>query len=100
MQRSSRDPDQVRAALQAWLATRLPASAAPEITELHATSANGMSSETLLFDATWDGDAHHLVARVAPDTHDVPVFPSYDLTRQHRVIGLVGELTGVPVPPL
>ncbi len=98
--RSSRDPDQVRAALQAWLTKRLPDGAAPEITELHATSANGMSSETLLFDATWDGEQHHLVARVAPDTHDVPVFPTYDLTRQHRVIGLVGELVGVPVPPL
>ena len=76
VQRSSRDRDQVRAALQGWLTKQLPGDAAPEITELHATSANGMSSETLLFDATWDGEQRHLVARVAPDTHDVPVFPS------------------------
>jgi hypothetical protein len=42
-----------------------------------------MSSETLLFDAEWARDGargpQRLVARMAPDTADVPVFPSYDL---------------------
>lgn len=102
--RTSRDPVQLRAALEQWLACRLPDAAAPSISELHATSANGMSSETLLFDASWqDGGRRRdeaLVARVAPDAHDVPVFPSYDLTRQYRIIELVGQLTDVPVPPL
>ena len=100
MQRSSRDPAQLRVALERWLTDRLPGGADPSITQLHPTSANGMSSETLLFDATWGGEERHLVARVAPDVHDVPVFPSYDLTRQYRVIKQVGELTGVPVPTL
>jgi aminoglycoside phosphotransferase (APT) family kinase protein len=102
MTRSSRDPDQVRAALETWLADRVDGGGAarPEITELHASEANGMSSETLLFDARWDGEDHHLVARVAPEGNDVPVFPSYDLTRQYEVIGLVAEHAGVPTPRL
>jgi aminoglycoside phosphotransferase (APT) family kinase protein len=100
MTRSSRDPDLVRAALEAWLATKVGPDGDAEITELHATSANGMSSETLLFDARWGGEERHLVARVAPAAEDVPVFPTYDLTRQHTVIDLVGRHTAVPTPPL
>ncbi|MEX2393097.1 MAG: phosphotransferase family protein, partial [Actinomycetota bacterium] len=64
--------------------------------------ATGMSSETIIFDATWtDGDGDHtkrLVARIAPDASDVPVFPSYDMAKQARCISLVGELTDVAVP--
>jgi aminoglycoside phosphotransferase (APT) family kinase protein len=104
LQRSSRDRSEVRARLEGWLATRLPAGASPRITSLEGTSANGMSSETLLFDATWleDGATRHrrLVARLAPGEHDVPVFPRYDLGRQFEAIRLVGELTEVPVPPV
>jgi aminoglycoside phosphotransferase (APT) family kinase protein len=100
--RSSRDPERVRVGLEAWLATKLPPGAAPAITGLEGTSANGMSSETLLLDATWteDGEAReeHLVSRLAPDEHDVPVFPTYDLVRQFDVIRLVGERSDVPVP--
>jgi aminoglycoside phosphotransferase (APT) family kinase protein len=105
LHRSSRDRDVMRARFGAWLARRLPAGAAPEITALDGTSANGMSSETLLIDATWaeDGGArapHHLVARLAPDPADVPVFPRYDLPAQFDTIRLVAELTDVPVPPV
>ncbi len=99
MQRSSRAPDILRARLQDWLRTRHPDAA---ITDLQGTSANGMSSDTLLFDARWTDDsgprAERLVARVAPDAADVPVFPEYDLTRQYELIRAVGEHTDVPVP--
>jgi aminoglycoside phosphotransferase (APT) family kinase protein len=102
VKRSSRDPEQVRAGLQDWLATKLPEGAQPSVGELAGTSATGMSSETLLFDASWtDGGAprtEHLVARLAPSASDVPVFPSYDLDRQFRAIRLAGELSDVPVP--
>ncbi len=61
-----------------------------------------MSSETVLFDATWNesgrGGTRSLVARLAPEDSAVPVFPRYDLDRQARVIRLVGERTDVPVP--
>lgn len=101
LQKSSRDLDRTRAALAAWLAGKLPAGSAPEVTELTAPP-TGQSSETLLFTATWhDGgvrQARRLVARVAPRQVDKPVFPSYHMEREFQVIRLVGELTGVPVP--
>lgn len=103
MHRSSRDPARLRAGLEAWLRRTLPPDADPVVSSLEGTSANGMSSETLLFDASWDDGgsrrAGRLVARLAPDQDDVPVFPRYDLERQFRVLRLVGELTSVPVPP-
>ncbi len=101
--RSSRDPRQLRSRLEAWFAELLPEGSSPSVPELDAaTSANGMSSETVLLTASWTEDGtrreEQLVARVAPDPADVPVFPEYDLQRQFDVIRLVGELTSVPVP--
>lgn len=102
LRRSSRDHAAVRTRLATWLAGRLPDGAAPEILDLEATSANGMSSETLLVDAAWstDGhrDVHRLVCRLAPASADIPVFERYDLGRQFDTIRLVAELTDVPVP--
>ncbi|MBW8487230.1 phosphotransferase family protein [Actinomadura parmotrematis] len=99
---SSRRPDKVRADLQAWLAGRLGAGADPVITDLTAPERNGLSSETVLFDAEWTASgaraAHRLVARLAPPGDSFPVFPSYDLTGQFETMRLVGELSSVPVP--
>jgi aminoglycoside phosphotransferase (APT) family kinase protein len=102
MTRSSRDREQMRHAFETWLAARLPAGAAPSVSEWEGTAATGMSSDTVLLRAAWtEGGARHderLVARFAPDEHDVPVFPEYDLGRQFEVIRRVGERTNVPVP--
>ncbi len=63
-----------------------------------------MSSETLLFDVRcrdaggWRSES--LVARLAPDPRDVPIFPLYDLEAQFRVMALVGGRSRVPVPPV
>ena len=61
-----------------------------------------MSSETVLFDATWTTDGarvrHELVARIAPEPSSVPVFQHYDLDSQFRVMAKVRELSDVPVP--
>jgi aminoglycoside phosphotransferase (APT) family kinase protein len=38
------------------------------------------------------------VARIAPQQADIPIFPSYHMEREFRVIRAVGELTDVPVP--
>ena len=104
LRRSSRDRAELRDRLRAWLRSILPPGAEPEITGVEGTLANGMSSETLLFDAAWTEDGrpteHRLVARVAPRDEDVPVFPTYDLPAQFRAIQLVDELTDVPVPPV
>ncbi len=92
----------MQAALERAFAHRLPTDAEPRVGPVTGTSATGMSSETLLFDLSWRdaGGARRdpLVARVAPDPADVPVFPQYDLEGQARTIALVGELTDVPVP--
>jgi aminoglycoside phosphotransferase (APT) family kinase protein len=102
LQRTSRDPERLRQQLQSWLGDRLPSGANPSVTDIEATTANGMSSETVLFRAAWrekERDVSEpLVARVAPAAVDVPVFPSYDMDRQFRIIQLVGDLTSVPVP--
>jgi aminoglycoside phosphotransferase (APT) family kinase protein len=102
MQRTSRDPDVMRASLERWLA-RVTQSTSVAVTDLRGTDANGMSSDTLLFQAAWTDAAgtsydEALVARVAPDLADVPVFPTYDMPSQFETIRLVHELTDVPVP--
>src|SRR3954468_797984 len=102
MQRSSRDVDDVRARLAAWLATVLPEGADPTVVLHSSVQENGLSSETVLLDATWtEGGqqrAGQYVARVAPAAEDLPVFEHYALQDQYDAIRLVGELTGVPVP--
>jgi aminoglycoside phosphotransferase (APT) family kinase protein len=99
---STRDPEVMAAQLGAWLAGTLPAGSDPEVVELTSPQGNGMSSETLLMTARWTDGAdraeHRLVARVAPPETAYPVFPTYDLAMQHRVMGLVAERTAVPVP--
>lgn len=100
--RSSRDPEELRARMETWLAKQLPAGAAPRVPEVTSPSSNGMSSETLLFDASWtEGGAEQsgrFVARVEPDPADVPVFRKYDLELQFRLMQLVGRYSAVPVP--
>jgi aminoglycoside phosphotransferase (APT) family kinase protein len=102
MKRSSRDPEELRASLERWLANQLPPGSNPQIPKLWSPSASGMSSETLLFDASWTEDGNTrtepFVARVEPDPEDVPVFPVYDLESQFRLLRLVGENSKVPVP--
>lgn len=101
----TRDPEEVRERLTRWIADRLPAGADPRIPDLGTNSANGLSSETLLFDLEWndDGGANRtepLVARIAPDEANEPVFAGYDLAVQYDAMRLVGELTDVPVPTM
>lgn len=102
LKRSSRDLENVRRGLQGALATQVPGTG-HAVDSIAGTSTNGMSSETLLFDASWDeGDqrrSERLVARVAPQGEDIPVFPTYDLPGQYLTIKTVATLTDVPVPP-
>jgi aminoglycoside phosphotransferase (APT) family kinase protein len=102
---STRDADELRRSLESWLAGQLHEGAAPTVPEIGSNSANGMSSETVLFTATWTDPnggevAEELVARIAPDTANEPVFPEYALGNQFEAIRLVGEVTDVPVPPV
>jgi aminoglycoside phosphotransferase (APT) family kinase protein len=102
LQRTNRDTSDVPARLAAWMSGHLPGGAAPDVVLRSGIDANGMSSETLVLDATWTEAAEpregHFVARVAPDLQDLPVFPTYALQEQYDVIRYVGKHTDVPVP--
>lgn len=95
---SKRDPESLRESLAGWLVTRLDGPAT--VTRVDVPAANGMSSETILLDAEWAGQTHHLVARIAPQPDSDPVFPAYDLDRQFRIIAHVARSTDVPLPTL
>ncbi len=99
---TTRDPDETARQLEQWLAGTLGAGARPSITDVSSPESNGMSSETVLFTGTWDEGVgpveHRLVARIEPPSTAYPLFTSYDLGMQFRVMRLVGEHTGVPVP--
>jgi len=92
----------LRSRLTAWLSAKTGSSA--EIGELTRPAASGMSSITILFDATWteNGERVHadLVARMPPAADAFPVFPSYDLRRQYDVIAAVAEASDTPLPKL
>ena len=94
--RSTRDLGALRQKLAAWLTTK--AGSDVEVGEIEVPAANGMSSETVLFDATWAGEQHRLVARLAPEATAVPVFPRYDLERQARVMTEARLASDVPIP--
>ena len=98
---STRGADELRVQLERWLAART-GDASASISSLDRPSANGMSSETVLFDAQWqEGGAAHsgeFAARLRPAADAYPIFQEYDLTRQAQVMRFVGERTDVPVP--
>ena len=96
---STRDRDDLHRRLVTWLAHKVQD---PHVSELVVPETNGMSSETLLFDATWNHDGalvtQACAARLRPDPANVPVFPVYDLEKQFQVLRLVAEKSSVPVP--
>lgn len=102
LQHSSRDVSVLPSVLSRWLSTRMPGGVTPTVTVESGVESNGMSSETILLTGRWEADGSPVeqrwVARVAPTTEDVPVFPTYRMDHQFEVLRLVGELTDVPVP--
>ena len=97
--KTSRTVDELRGRLQDWL-TRTTGDPNATVGPVSSPESNGMSSESLFFDASWNGDAGSFVARVAPAATDVPVFPSYDLEKQYELISLIADRSEVPVPAL
>jgi aminoglycoside phosphotransferase (APT) family kinase protein len=102
MKRSTRDPVELQRALATWLEGRLSQASGVAVSEVTSPSATGMSSETLLFDASWKeaGEARTgaFVARCEPDLEDCPIFPVYDLKAQFDLLQLVRDRSRVPVP--
>jgi len=99
---STRDLKEMTNQLHRWLSETLPAGSNPSITDVTRPAGNGMSSETLLFTGHWNEDGvpveRDLVVRIAPPSTAHPVFMTYDLDMQFRVMRLVREHTAAPVP--
>ena len=99
---STRDLEDMTNQLQRWLNETLPAGSNPSITDTTRPESNGMSSETLLFTGHWNEDGvpveRDLVVRIEPPSTAHPVFMTYDLDMQFRVMRLVREHTAAPVP--
>ena len=99
---STRDPEEMRTQFERWLQATLPDGSNARVVELTSPESNGMSSETLLVDVAWTEDGtevtRRLVARVEPPATDYPVFTTYDLDMQFRVMRLVSAHTAVPIP--
>ncbi|TXS94262.1 phosphotransferase family protein [Parahaliea maris] len=74
-----------------------------EIPELTIPDGNGMSNVTLLFDIQWqqgeETRTQSCVGRLQPEI-DRPVFPSYALEPQYRVMEALGHQGQIPVPEL
>ena len=94
-----RDLQRTRRQLAGWLAERLPNARKLRVSELTGPGATGFSTDTLLFDLSWEqaGETHRepLVARIAPAAN--ALFPRYDLARQFHIMRILSK-TDVPVP--
>lgn len=109
---SRRDDDELGGQLATWLATRPDVGADLRVENFERPETNGMSSETFLFDASWEApagasgpadgarDGGRYVARLRPADDAFPIFPTYDLDRQVQVMRLIGERTAAPVPAI
>ena len=92
---TERDPVALRTDLATWLADRTGA-AEVEVGEVGIPGLSGFSNETLLFEATWDGEVHPLVIRVEPTGHTV--FPATAFDEQVQVMRTLHAEGSVPVP--
>jgi aminoglycoside phosphotransferase (APT) family kinase protein len=92
---TDRDPVALRKDLASWLAGRAGA-ATVDIGEVSIPGLSGFSNETLLFDATVDGDVQPLVIRVEPTGHTV--FPATAFDTQVQVMQALAAEGTVPVP--
>jgi aminoglycoside phosphotransferase (APT) family kinase protein len=93
---SQRDPDRLRDEFQRWLRVRQPGAGVAEATM---PSSNGMSSETIVVVAGWDGEPHRLVVRIAPQPHAAPVFPHYDMRCQYLTLQRLRTQLNRPAVP-
>jgi aminoglycoside phosphotransferase (APT) family kinase protein len=100
---SERDVAGMKERLAAWLGELVGEGSPPEVSELRRPEGGGLSSVSVLFDATWPDDRRpplSLVARMPPEQTSFPVFPSYDLRLQYDVMAAVRAHSAVPVPEL
>ena len=89
--------EEMRSALTAWLQKRMPQATNVSISNLEKPGM-GLSSETYLFDMSWEESGRRMskgvVLRAAP--RGEKVFPEYELGHQFRIMKIL-EATNVPV---
>lgn len=94
------DPQMLAERLAPWLADVVGASGAVELHNIEMPTASGMSSETVLFEATWEVDGQHcardLVVRIPPSGEGL--FPVYDIAREGRIMAVMADHTAAAVP--
>src|SRR5262245_8940105 len=90
------DPETVGQPLGEAIAEGLGVSAV-EVDDVQVPPSAGMSNETLLFGARWDGEGRELVARVQPQEGG-GIFMTYDVERERRLLGALRAEGTIPVP--
>jgi aminoglycoside phosphotransferase (APT) family kinase protein len=97
---TERDPRLTQSGLRNWLTSVIEGASRIEISEITTPSANGGSSETLLFEATWwkgsRRERQGFALRVRPTGHTVFLEPRFE--EQYRLLDALGRQTDVPVP--
>lgn len=83
-------------ALESCLRARLPEAATATVSDVEVPHTSGMSNETVIFTAEWDGATRRLVARVSPV--DGGIYLRYDLDREQRIMTALARGTDLPVP--
>src|SRR6516225_7064593 len=94
------DPLAIAERLAAWLPEVLHAAGDVTLSDLSMPVASGMSSETILFDATWEADGQRIskgmVARVPPSGQRL--FNDYDIAREGRVMAAMARHSDAAMP--
>jgi aminoglycoside phosphotransferase (APT) family kinase protein len=95
-----RDPSVTLSGIEDWLRSVNQGASSIELSEVTAPSSNGGSSETLLFDATWQKGSQQerqgFALRMRPSGHTVFLEPRFE--EQYRLLDALGRHTDVPVP--
>lgn len=99
------DAEEAQRSLTAWLPTRITGSQDVQVTNVVIPTSNGLSCETVLFDAAWcepgaDPRTRRLVARVAPllDDDSPSLFERYDLELEAKIMQSLAQHTDVAAP--
>jgi aminoglycoside phosphotransferase (APT) family kinase protein len=86
--------------LAKWLGTKMPGAEDIRVSEVTVPSSSGLSTETVLFEASWREDgvdkSQAMVARVQPNGPGV--FPNYDLLKEAKVMQALATGSAVPAP--
>jgi aminoglycoside phosphotransferase (APT) family kinase protein len=97
---TERDPQRTQSAIRTWLTKVIEETSDIEISEVSSPSANGGSSETLLFDAAWrkgsQRESQGFALRLRPSGHTV--FLETRFEEQYQLLRALGDRTDVPVP--